>query len=115
MDSDYLLDREGIEGERRLFTRSYTEPRIPVAQPKPLPIAYLRVYELHLGAPSLSLALPAAPLLGPLTSRKAMCLAEKAQETQLLLIPDLRSLGIDAPVFLAQFPFLEQRNWIRYC
>jgi hypothetical protein len=53
--------------------------------------------------------------LGPLTSRKAMCLAEKAQETQLLLIPDLRSLGIDSPVFLAQFPFLEQRNWIRYC
>lgn len=63
LESVYLLNREGIETERKLSPEVPWNPDL-VAQSVSLPIAlYLRVYGLHLGALSLSFRLPSDTLL----------------------------------------------------
>lgn len=64
MDSDYLLDREGFEGERRLSPEVTRNPGLWLLSPS---LSLLRIsgYMSFILEHPLSFALPVAPLLGP--------------------------------------------------
>lgn len=67
MDSDYLLDREGIEGERRLSPEVTRNPGLWLLSPS-LSLLHISGYMSFILEHPFSLALPAAPPFGPVGS-----------------------------------------------